>query len=97
MKFLVITKPRTVPLPDNYVELVKAAKEWLNAKVADGTIDFVYSMLPNGGVSITNVDSHKQAFDLMQEYPLTPFLDWKIVPLVDLNYTFDKLIKALSR
>ncbi|MHA2168938.1 MAG: DUF3303 domain-containing protein [Candidatus Kariarchaeaceae archaeon] len=97
MKFLVISKFRPGPMPENIVDIYRAAKEWINAKKADGTIDFVYSIVPRGGVAITNADTGEKAFDDFLSYPLFPFLDWKIKPLADFDHSLDSVIRALSR
>ncbi len=85
------------PVPENYADIVRAAKEWINAKKADGTIDVVYSIVPRGGVAITNADSGEQAYDDFITYPLFPFLEWKIKILADFNHALDSVLKVLSQ
>ncbi|MHA2089522.1 MAG: hypothetical protein ACW98K_01580 [Candidatus Kariarchaeaceae archaeon] len=97
MKFLVISKARPGPVPENFADIVRAAKEWVNAKKVDGTIDVVYSIVPRGGVAITNADTGEKAYDDFLSYPLFPFLHWKIKPLADFDHASESIIRALSR
>jgi hypothetical protein len=97
MKFLIITKPRTVPLPENYVEIVKAAKDWLKSKLADSTLDCVYSFIPSGGIAIGNAESHEKIYDDILTYPLFPFFEWKVKPLADTDHALSSVISMLSK
>ncbi len=80
MKYMVTTTPRPLPPPP---EMFDAAMEWLEGKIDDGTLDCVYGFLEGGGFSVANVDSHKDAFELMTDYPLFGMVDWQIRPLME--------------
>lgn len=97
MKFLVISKVKPGAVPENYADIVRAAKQWIKAKTADGTIDVVYSIVPRGGVAITNAETGEKAYDDFLTYPLFPFLDWKIKILADFDHTSDSILKALGQ
>ncbi|MHA2249491.1 MAG: hypothetical protein ACXAD7_03965 [Candidatus Kariarchaeaceae archaeon] len=92
-----MTKPRTVPLPENYVELVKAANDWLKSKLADGTLDCVYSIVPGGGVAIGNADTHEKIYDDILAYPLFPFFEWDVKPLADTDHALNSVISMLGK
>lgn len=100
MKFLVITRQREgVPNPENYVDLLKAAKEFINTKMADGSLDCVYqtiSKIPGAAIAIANAESHEQLLSDLMAYPLFTLLKWKIKPLVDAIKLFDISIAALE-
>ncbi len=97
MKFLVITKPKGVPLPENYVDLLKSAEVWINSKIASGELESLYGMLPYGSIAIATYESHEKMWEDMVSYPLYPFLEFKLKPLYDWKITFEKSIEMLSR
>lgn len=97
MKFLVVSKPRGIPIPDNYADLLKAAKTYLTAKIDSGEIEALYSILPSKSIAIVNSDSHEKLWDDLVSYPLYPFLKLKIEVIVDWKYTFDKSLEMLSK
>lgn len=97
MKFLVVTKPKGVPIPENYADIMRSAKTWINSKIESGEIEALYSLLPSKSIAIVNTDSHEKLWEDMVSYPLYPFLEWKIKPIVDWKYTFDRSIEMLSK
>ncbi|MHA2249762.1 MAG: hypothetical protein ACXAD7_05340 [Candidatus Kariarchaeaceae archaeon] len=100
MKFLIITKAKEgIPAPDNYNELLKAAKTYIEGKLADGTLDCVYQVLgklPSKGIAIGNADSFEKIMEDIMSYPLFNLLDWKIKPLMDAIKLMDMNIAALG-
>lgn len=97
MKFLVITKPKGVPLPENYADLLKSAETWINSKIASGELESLYGMLPYRSIAIATYESHEKMWEDMVSYPLYPFLEFKLKPLYDWKTTFAKSIAMLSR
>ncbi|NIO03145.1 MAG: hypothetical protein GTN74_00630 [Proteobacteria bacterium] len=98
MKFLVSARPGTIPIKVKYgVHVFQAAKEWANARLADGTFDchYVYSDL--GGISITNADSHEAIQDLILDCPLYPYFDWEVTALCDANHSYDKNVSYFKK
>lgn len=90
MKFLVITKPKGGPIPENYVDLMKSAENWINSKIASGELESLYGMLPYGSMAIATADSHEKLWEDMVSYPLYPLLEFKIKPLYDWKIPFTK-------
>jgi hypothetical protein len=88
MKYLVTTTPRPMPPPP---EVFDAAMQWIEDKVDDGTFDCVYGFLDGGGFSVTNTESHSEAFELMTEYPMFGFVDWEIRPLMAFGENQDRI------
>jgi hypothetical protein len=93
MEFLVLTKPGPAPPP---VELVRSAQAWLDAKLSDGTIKCSYAFVGGGGFSVSQADSHEKMMDELLDYPLTPFVEYEVRPLVGLNHAFDRYIALVE-
>ena len=99
MKFLILSKPRAgAPAPENPLAVNQAAKEYLDAMLADGTLDCVYQFADGrGAMSIGNVDSHEELWEKLTAYPLSPFQEHKIHALVDVDYVFDKSFERIKK
>ncbi len=99
MKFLVLAKPNTrAPAMENPLATYQAAKEYLDAKLADGTFDCVYQFADGRrGIGIANADSHEELWEKLTAYPLYPFQDYKVQALVDLDYVFDKSFERIKK
>lgn len=99
MKYISIGKRNQVPLePKMGVGLLQAAKEGLKAGLADGSIDVGYLHVDgSGGFVITNADSHEEAMDGLLNFPMFVFMDWEVIPLVDISDGYDKLIQLFQK
>jgi len=99
MKFFVRSQRNVVPMPpERAVGLYQGAKAWINTRVADGTIDCVYSFSDlSGGMSIGNADSPEELLDLLVDYPLWPFFGWEIKPVSDFDHAMDKLTEFAKK
>ena len=93
MKYLISATPG--PLPPT-PEQFDAAIEWLEGKLGDGTFDCVCGYLEGGGFSIANVDSHKDALDLMADYPLFGMVTWEVRPVLDFKEGIDTVRTKLA-
>ena len=89
MKYLVTARPGPMPPP---VDLIRQAQDWLHAKLDDGTFEAVYAFPEGGGLSIGQNDSHEQLMEQLMAYPLAPFVDFEVQPLVELDAAFDRFI-----
>jgi hypothetical protein len=94
MKFLTIVRPGPMPPPP---DVVRAGQQWLHQKLDDGTFECVYSFVAAGGFSIGNADSIEGQMDLLGEYPLAPFVQYEVHPLVELDYAFEHVLALLDR
>lgn len=94
MKYLVTTKPGPMPPP---VEVVRSAQEWLQAKLDDGTFEAVYAFPEGGGCSIGEYESAEQLMELLMEYPLSPFVEYDVQPLVAMDAAFDRFIPFVEQ
>ena len=71
---------------------MREAQAWLRAKLDDGSFEVVYAYPEGGGCSIGNNDSHEQLMEQLMDYPLSPFVDFEVQPLVELDPAFDRFI-----
>jgi hypothetical protein len=94
MKYLVTVTPGPMPPP---VEMVRSAQEWIQAKLDDGTFECVYAFPEGGGLSIGENSSHEELMEQLMSYPLSPFVEYEVHPLVDLDAAFDRFIPFIER
>jgi muconolactone delta-isomerase len=97
MKFVIITAPKGNLPPEAAGPLFQAAKQWIDAKIEDGTIETIYGFPAGGAVTISNADSHEELMRTIRDFPLFPFTDWDIRPLVDINESFDSAIAMFQK
>jgi hypothetical protein len=71
--------------------------EWIQTKVDDGTFECVYAFPEGGGCSIGQNDSHEQLMEQLMDYPLSPFVDYEVHPLVELDAAFQRFIPFVER
>ena len=94
MKYLVTATPKGVPIPpDQAADLFQVAKDWMNTRINDGTIDCSYVFLGGGGFSISNGDTHEEVYSGLTSYPMYPFFSWEVKALCDWEYTFNLTIE----
>ena len=93
MKYLTIAKPGPIPIPpDQGEKLLQASKAWIEAKLADGSIDVTYNFFGGGGFAIGNADSHEAVLADLLEYPLYPFFVWEVKPILDFDKSLQQFI-----
>jgi hypothetical protein len=94
VKFLVTVTPGPMPPP---IELVRSAREWIQARVDDGTFEAVYAFPQGGGFSIGENDSFEQLMEQLMDYPLSPFVEYDVKPLVELDAAFERFIPFVKK
>lgn len=93
MKYLVVAKPGTTPIPPQQgVQLLQAAKSWIQGAIADGSVECNYNFFGGGGFAVTNVDSHEQMLARLLEYPLYAFFTWEVKPILEFDESLDGYI-----
>ena len=102
MKFLILTKPLPgAPRQENPVAVLQAGKEWIDARLADGSLDCAYNVIgPKqgmSGVAIANADSHEALTELVLSFPAYAFCDLEILPLSDLDHFLGKAIEITQK
>jgi hypothetical protein len=94
MKFLVTVTPGPMPPPP---DALKAAREWIVVLGDDGTFEAVYAFPQGGGCSIGENDSHEQLMEQLMDYPLSPFVEYDVKALVELDAAFDRFIDFVEK
>jgi hypothetical protein len=89
MKFLTVVKPGPMPPP---VDAVRAARDWINQRVSDGTFEVVYGFPTGGGMSIGESQTAEEMLERLLDYPLTPFVDYEVKPLIEVDAVFERMI-----
>ena len=98
MKYLVTARPGTTTIKLKYgARVFKAAKEWADARLADGTFECHYGFSDLGALAIVNADSHEALLDGILDCPVYPFFDWQVEALCDWQHTYDKNIAYFER
>ena len=93
MKYLISATPGPMPpTPEQF----DAAIEWLEGKADDGTFDGIYGFVEGGGCGIANVDTHREALELMADYPLFGMVTWDVRPLLDFKEGTDTVRAKLA-
>jgi hypothetical protein len=94
MHFLTIVKPGPAPPP---VDLVRSAEEWIDGKLSDGTFECCYAFVEGGGFSVGEADSLEGLMDDLLDYPLSPFVEFDVRPLVGIDHAFERYIEMAER
>ncbi|HEX8855091.1 MAG TPA: hypothetical protein VF752_05770 [Thermoleophilaceae bacterium] len=99
MKFLVVVTPRRdAPIPPPMLaEILKAQREWLQARAADGTFECNYAFPTGGGMAVVNVDSHEGLNELVYDAPAFGIVDLEAKALSDSDASMGNAIAALER
>jgi hypothetical protein len=94
MQFLTIVKPGPMPPPP---ELMRSAQDWVRDKLGDGTFECCYSFVDGGGFAVGSADSLEQLQQDLLDYPLSPFVDYEVRPLVGIDDAFERFQAAAER
>ena len=88
MKYFISATPGPMPpTPEQF----DAAIEWLEEKLDDDTFDCVF-----GFVEGNNADSHREALELMADYPLFGMVTWDVRPLLEFKEGIDTVRAKLA-
>lgn len=91
MKFLIIGSPGLTQVPiEQGADLLKAGSAWIKGKIADGTLDCHYSYFGGGGMAIANAESHADLLADILAYPLYPFFEWEVTPLMEYERAYEE-------
>ena len=83
--------------PGMIADLLAAQKDWLNARIADGTVEVGYGIVGGGGIGVVNVESHEEMHEQLVSSPAFPITDYDVRALADLNTTMEAGIAALRQ
>jgi muconolactone delta-isomerase len=97
MKYLVISKPRGNVPPAMAVNMLKATKTWVNARIKDRSLEHFYAFTIGGGVGVVNADSNDALMKTLRQNPAFPFVETEVHPLVDFNESIDVGIQMFEK
>lgn len=99
MKYMVTGTRNLVPRgPKMGIGLFQAAKQWIEAGLANGTHDLHYVHIEtNTSFTISNANSHEGVMDLIYDYPLYPFFDCEVTPLCEWSKAYDNMVGLLQK
>jgi hypothetical protein len=97
VKFLVTCCPSlTPPPPERSVVLLRAAIDWIEARLADGSMETTYLFPNRGGIAIMHADSHEELMELLLSYPAYPLYTWEVQILADWRTGFENVMRFLE-
>ncbi|RKH58575.1 hypothetical protein [Corallococcus llansteffanensis] len=98
MKFLIIARDRpNGPYPPDPASLNRAVREWVGARLSDGTFDCAYYLLPRAGMCIANAESHEALLSLLRSWPSFGYQEFDINVLADARHGIDNNHERLQR
>jgi hypothetical protein len=101
MKFLVLIHGKDPPAPplENPLIVFQAAKEYIEAMRANGSLECAYAHLDGRGVAIANADTSEELYDQLSGYPFVAAgrADFDVYPIIDADYFFDRNIERLQQ
>jgi len=98
MKFLLIgNQVGEAASHEDQLSYLELSKQWVNARLADGTLESAYSFPAGGGFFIANADSHESLMKIMVDFPLSPLSDFEVHAISDFNRSTEIVIDALKK
>jgi hypothetical protein len=97
VKFLVTCRLTQMPLSrERSVVLIRAAMDWIEARLADGSMETTY-LFPNcGGVAIMHAESHDALLEMLLGYPAYPLYTWEVQVLADWRAGLENVVRFLE-
>jgi hypothetical protein len=97
VKFLVTCRPIPNPLsPERSVVLLRAAMDWIEARLADGSVEATYLFPNRGGVAIMEAESRAALMELLREYPAYPLYTWEVQILADWRTGLENVLRCFE-
>jgi hypothetical protein len=97
VKFLVTCRPSpTPPSPERCVVLIRAAMDWIEARLADGSMETTYLFPNRGGIAILHAESQEALMELLLDYPAYPLYTWEVQVLADWRPGFENVVRFLE-
>lgn len=98
MKFLIIARDRpNGPYPPDPIALNRAVRDWVGARLADGTFDCAYYMLPRAGLCIVNADSHESLLALLRAWPSFGYQEFELHALANASSGIDNNLERMQQ
>ncbi len=97
MRFLIAGKNKYQMPPEMAPAIVDATIAWAKKYTGNGKIEQLWGLAGmSAGGGIANVDSADELDAIMTEFPLGPFTDIEVHPMVDLAGSMEKLKQAMQ-
>jgi hypothetical protein len=98
MKYLVTCRPAptTIP-PERVIAMTRVAMDWIEARLADGSMETTYVFPHRGGIAIMEAGSPEELMRMLHGYPLYPVFTWEVQALCDWRQGFENVIELLQR
>ena len=78
--------------------LLKASREYTGGLMKQGKITEMWNFTDGtGGLALIEADSNDELFGLLQAEPYSPFLEFGVTPLSDINLAYDSAEKMLEQ
>ena len=100
LRYLVTWKTLRVPpeMAKVALTLLKASDEYTEKLVKEGIIKEVWAYADgSGGGCIGEADSHEAGYKIMMANPYAPFLEYKIVPIIDFKLASDTAKNSIKK
>ena len=81
---------------EQFLGMQTASRQYIRDLIEDGTIEGAWATPTGAGYCIVNCNSHEEMFDLIAKYPSSPFLNFEVIPLCDIEHTFNTILSELS-
>jgi muconolactone delta-isomerase len=96
-KFLVTCRPIPGPVPlKRSVDVLRAAMDWIEARLADGSMESTYLFPDCGGIAIMEADSRGALMRLLSGHPAYPFYTWDIQVLADWRTGLENVMRCFE-
>jgi hypothetical protein len=97
VKFLVTCCPVPAPpSPGRSVPLLRAAMQWIEARLADGSVETTYLFPNRGGIAIMEAESRAALMDLLAEYPAYSLYTWEVQILADWRTGLENVLRCFE-
>ncbi|HEX4499504.1 MAG TPA: hypothetical protein VIE43_27780 [Thermoanaerobaculia bacterium] len=97
VKFLVTCRPVPTPPPaGRSVPLLRAAMEWIEARLADGSVETTYLFPNRGGIAIMEAESRAALMELLVEYPAYSLYTWEVQILADWRTGLENVVHCFE-
>jgi len=81
--------------PEAISRILRAQREWLGDRFADGSLECVYAFAEGaGGVAIVNARTPEELNGLLSASPLYPIAEYRVSPLVDVTVALENGARA---
>ncbi len=82
---------------EDQLRFLEAARDWVTKSEAEGKVEGAYSFVDGGGMFIVNAKDHEDLTQFLMTFPLKPFSNLDIRPLLDFTWNAELTIDALKK